>query len=51
MKQILFIAVAAVALASCDNDRVVDRAVVVDPDDNVVQNVDECPRADGTPCR
>lgn len=50
MKKIaLTIAVLTLGLAACDKDEPVDRNYSTNS--SVHNDVDECPRADGTPCR
>lgn len=54
MRRMLLASVAMLALAACDTDRVVDQnystnETVVNED--AQNDIDECPRADGQPCK
>jgi hypothetical protein len=51
MKKIALIAVMTLGLAACGGKSGKDRDVVVNETEAPVLNVDECPRADGQPCR
>lgn len=56
MRRIILLALlttAPLALAACDGDSDdrPDQNIVVDDPDGPGDNVDECPRADGQPCK